>query len=115
MQWTQISGIFDRILIFVGTYAVARGWIGQNEMMQLVALAIGIGGVIWGAYVNTNKSIAQAAAAIPGTVIVSTPELAKATPNESNIISSNSSKEAIGAAVAKQVDAAAAATNPVSK
>jgi hypothetical protein len=100
MQWTQISGVLDRVLIAVGMYAVAKGWISESDMMQFVALLLAIGGAVWGWYVNTNKSLVQAAAAIPGTVVVTTPALANATPNESNIVSNNSAPQAISAAVA---------------
>jgi hypothetical protein len=100
MQWTQISGVLDRVLIAVGMYAVAKGWISESDMMQFVALLLAIAGAVWGWYVNTNKALVQAAAAVPGTVVVTTPDLARATPNESNIVSHNSGPQAIDAAVA---------------
>jgi len=84
----------------LGMYAVGRNWISEAEMMQLVAVIIGIGGVIWGAYVNTDKALVQAASSVPAgpglrTVVSTSPELAAATPNESNIVSIGASKEAI--------------------
>lgn len=99
MQWSQVSGVLDRILLAVGMYAVAKGWISESDMMQFVALVLAVAGAVWGWWVNRDKALVQAAAAIPGTVVVTTPDLAKATPNDNNIVSHNLSPQAIAAEV----------------
>lgn len=92
MQWSQVSGMLDRVLIAVGMYAVAKGWISQSDMMQFVALVLAVGGAVWGWYVNRDKALVQAAAAVPGTVVVTTPALAAATPDQNNIVSNTEVK-----------------------
>ena len=98
MQWTQISGILDRVLIAALTFLAAKGYISSNEVGNIAALVLTIAGAIWGFYVNTPKAILQAAAEIPAgpsgqkTVVVTSPELAKATPDQNNIVSSSDMK-----------------------
>lgn len=86
MQWTQVSGILDRVLLAVGMYAVAKGWISQSDLTNYIALILAVGGAVWGWYVNTPKALVQATAAIPGTTVVTAPDIADAAP-EHNVVS----------------------------
>lgn len=92
MQWTQISGILDRVVIALLTWLAAKGYIASGEIANYAALILGIAAAVWGWYVNRPKAIAQAAAELPGTVLVTTPALAAATPDQSNIVSNSSNK-----------------------
>ena len=64
-SWDQISGIVDRSVLVILTYAVAKGWIAGGDVQPLLALIVGLGGIIWGAWVNSKTSILKSAAAIP--------------------------------------------------
>lgn len=64
-SWDQVSGIADRVILVLLTYAVSRGWLTSADVAPLASVAIGLGGVIWGAYVNRKASILASAAAIP--------------------------------------------------
>lgn len=90
-RWDQISGVLDRVFIAIAMYAVAKGWISQSDAMQLVALLLAVGGAVWGWYVNRDKALVQAAASVPGTVVVTNADLAKSTP-ENNIVSNVDTK-----------------------
>lgn len=97
MQWTQVSGILDRVLIALFTWFAAKGYISSGEVANYAALLLGLLGALWGWYVNTPKAILQAAAEVPGaggkqTLIVTSPELASATPGQNNILSSADAK-----------------------
>ena len=63
--WDQISGVLDRVLIAVFTYAAAKGYIAQDQIANYIALIVGILGAIWGFYNNRPKAILQSAAALP--------------------------------------------------
>lgn len=76
MGWEQISSILRHILTFGGGFAVAKGWISEQTMIALVGAILTVGGAIWAMVNKTQSSIVASAAAIPGTVVVTTPALA---------------------------------------
>lgn len=105
MQRDQFSGVIDRALavlatVFLGWF-VKKGYLGESEAATLVPAIVLLPSIIWGYYVNSNKALLQSAANVPGTVIVTTPTLAKDTPAEKNIVSNEATKERIAAAVDK--------------
>lgn len=87
MRWEQVQGVLERVLMGIALYAAGRGWISENAAMQIVAVALLIGQALWGAWINRDKALVQAAAATPGTTVVTTPALAAATPEQENIMS----------------------------
>lgn len=111
----QIKGIAERALtvlvtLFLG-WCVKKGWFGESESAALLPAIVLLPSIIRGYMINSNKSIVQSASAIVGddgkkTVVLASPELAKATPDQPNIISNTSSKEAIAVAVAEVTAAA---------
>lgn len=99
MSNDQITGQLRQILPILGSIAVALGWISpekSNLLISNILAVIGpimiIAGIVWTAVANTQKAIMQSAAAVPGTVVITTPDLAAATPNETNIMSNKTSK-----------------------
>lgn len=97
MTKDQVQGAGDRAFLVLVTwfltYASNKGWIGTSDVAPLATALITIGGVVWGWYVNRPKAIVQSAAALPGTTVVTTPDLAKTTP-ENNIVSNAEMKVA---------------------
>lgn len=77
ISWDQISGFVQRTLMFLGGLAVGKGWVSEQLMIQLVGVAMGIIGFLWGIGSNTEKSLVKSVDAIPsvaGVVPKATPE-----------------------------------------
>lgn len=108
MQKDQLSGVFDRVLAvaltWLLTWLATKGYITQGQVAELLPALVILLTAAWGWWVNRDKALIQSASNVPGTVVVTTPELAKATPSERNIISSKSSKETIAATVATNAE-----------
>lgn len=101
--WDQIKGTLDRLFIALAALAVGKGWISQSDAALYIGVGIALAGALYGYWINRPKAIVQSAAALPNTLVITTPALATATPNEKNIISTDSSKDAITRAVAVAV------------
>lgn len=98
----QVKGVGDRIIaVLVAillTTAVTKGWITTDQMNELSKILIdwspyitvAISGA-WGWWVNRPKAIVQSAAALPNTMVVTTPDLSNNTP-ETNIVSNITNK-----------------------
>jgi len=65
MNWEQISSILRHILTFGGGFVVAKGWISETLMLELVGVAITVGGAIWAMFNKTSAAIVASAAALP--------------------------------------------------
>jgi uncharacterized membrane protein len=61
---------------------------GLTTFVGALATLIGVFSALMAAWSSSQKSVAQATAAIPGTTVVTTPALADSTPEQSNIMSS---------------------------
>lgn len=92
----QIKGMLDRAIAVIATmflgWMVKKGWLGESDAATLLPALVLLPAIAYGAWNNRQKALVQAAASIPGTTVVTTPELAQATPNESNIISTEQVK-----------------------
>lgn len=84
MTKDQVTGVIDRIVIAVLTYAVARGWVSQGDVAQFGPAIVGLLAAIYGWYVNRPHSILKSAAALPTVdkIVVNNPETAAAIPSE---------------------------------
>jgi len=101
MQQDQIKGMLDRALavlvtMFMG-WLVKKGYLGESDAATLAPAIVLLPALAWGWYNNSNKSLLQSAANVVGddgkkTVIVASPELAAATPDQQNIISNKDVK-----------------------
>lgn len=91
----QVSGMADRtisgaligLLGFFLHKLVVTGILAENDVTLLSPILIILLSAAWGYYVNRPTAIVQAAASLPGTVVVTTSDLSDATPNQSNIVS----------------------------
>jgi len=101
MQQDQFKGMLDRAIAVLATmflnWMVQKGWLGQSDAATLLPSLVLIPALAWGWYNNSNKSLLQSAANVVGndgkkTVIVTSPELAAATPDQQNIISNTDVK-----------------------
>lgn len=65
MNWEQLSSILRHVLTFGGGFVVAKGWISETLMLELVGAAVTVGGAIWAMFNKTSASIVAQAAALP--------------------------------------------------
>lgn len=85
--WDQVKGIAERLIGGGLLLLVAKGFIGPDDVAIYGPAILLICAAIYGWYTNRPKAIVQSAAALPGTAVVTTPALARSTP-ETNIVSS---------------------------
>ena len=64
MNWEQIKGIIERILMFAAAYAVGKGWLPEAVSADIVAGAVLLIGAIWAWKVNTPKALDDAAKSV---------------------------------------------------
>ena len=86
VTFDQIRGPVERVVyIFLG-WLVARGFITSAEVANYATLVLAILAAFYGWWQNRPKAVAQSAAALPGTTVVTTAAIAASTP-EGNILS----------------------------
>lgn len=98
LTFDQIRGPVERIVYIGLGWLVARGFITSEEVANYATLALGIAAAFYGWWQNRPKAIAQSAAAIKGTTVITTPALADGTA-EKNIVSNAAPGATIAAAV----------------
>lgn len=84
----QVKGMLERLLTILITLALAKmvrlGWLSESDSAQLVPALVIIPSLIYAWYINRGQALAQATVnAIPGTVVVTSPDVANAVPGDS--------------------------------
>lgn len=87
-NWTQISGVVDRLLLVGLSWAVAKGYILPADVAPLASLVVAIAGSGYALYVNRNTNLIARASTVKDTTVVTTPAIAIALP-QSNVVSSD--------------------------
>ena len=96
MQQDQIKGMLDRAIAVIATmilgWMVKKGWLGESDSATLLPAVILLPSLAWGWWNNRPKALLQSAATVVGsdgkqTLIVASPEFAKDTPDQNNIVS----------------------------
>ena len=99
----QFTAAIERfVTIFVTwllTWTTSKGYITTAQAAEFAPLVLPIGGGLYGLWVAKKSNILLAASNIEGTTIVTTPDLAAATPTASNVISNTESKVTINQTV----------------
>lgn len=99
MQGDQMRGMLDRAATVLATmflhWLVSKGVLGESDAAQLLPAVVLLPAIAWGWWNNRDKALLQSAASVPGTVVVTTPALATATPNDRNIVSSDLPKSVL--------------------
>lgn len=57
ISWAQISGVVQRLLMFLAGVAVAKGWINQDLVIPIVGALMAIGGWAWGVQSNSTPAL----------------------------------------------------------
>jgi hypothetical protein len=90
------AGVAERILyglaLGVLMKLVAAGYLDADMAPYVAGGFVTLAGGAWAWWINRPKALLQSAAAVPGTTVVTTNDLAVATPNEGNIVSSETNK-----------------------
>ena len=102
MGQDQIKGMLDRAATVLATMALAwmvkKGFIGEADSAQLLPALVILPAIAYGWWNNRPKALLQSAANVTDpatgkpTVIVTSPEMAAATPEQTNIISNTAVK-----------------------
>ena len=53
-KFMKTQGIIRHILTFAGGFAVAKGWIDEGTMLELVGGLVTVGGIVW-SVIEKNK------------------------------------------------------------
>ena len=93
ITFDQIRGPIERVVYIGLGWLVARGYITSAEVANWATLILALAAAFYGWWQNRPQAVAQSAAAIPGTTVITTPAIAAATP-ETNI-KSNATTEAV--------------------
>lgn len=95
----QVSAALERfVTIFITwllTWATSKGYINTSQAAEFGPLILTLLGAGYGLWVAKRSNILLAASNIKGTTVVTTPELAEATPTASNVISNTEAKATI--------------------
>lgn len=95
MNKDQSTGILERLayamIMAVLMKLVAKGYIDEDMATYVASGIIAAGGAVWAWWINRPKALIQSAAAQPGTTVLTTPDIAHATP-EVNILPSDKMK-----------------------
>lgn len=86
ITFDQIRGPIERIILVALGWLAAKGYISPAEVAGYATLAIAVIAAFYGWWQNRPTAIAQSAAALPGTTVITTPNIAASTP-EGNIVS----------------------------
>lgn len=82
MNWIQVQGIIERILTIGLTYAVAKGWVGQDMVANIIQAVIAVGAVGWALWKGTATNQVAATISLPEVKkIETTPAIAAAIPS----------------------------------
>lgn len=97
----QIRGMLDRAVAVGATmllsWCVKKGYLGESDAATLTPALILLPSLAWGWWNNRNTALLQSAASVIGpdgkpTIIVASPEMAAATPAQTNIVSNTDVK-----------------------
>jgi len=92
-NYAQTTGAIERLITAALVYSVGRGWILPTDVVPLGAVILAGLSAAYAIYVNRATNLAKQAASIsPGTVVITTPEIAAATPGLPNIVSNQDIK-----------------------
>lgn len=82
----QVKAMAERAVTILVTIFLAKlvkmGWLSDSDSAMLLPFLVILPSLLYAWYVNRGQALAQATVnAVPGTVVVTTPEVAKAVPS----------------------------------
>jgi hypothetical protein len=88
MSQEQFESLVRSMLISLGMVGVGK-YYDQSTLIAFVGALVTIAMTGWGIYVKRKAGILISAVNVPNTTVVTSDDLAKATPDHPNIVSSN--------------------------
>jgi hypothetical protein len=99
MNKDQTTSVIERLftvtLTWLLTWATTKGYISSSQAAEYAPLALGVFAAIYAWWISKPSNILLAASNIPGTTVVTTPELARDTPTAQNVIASTETNATI--------------------
>ena len=90
-NWSQLSGVIERIVTAGLMFAVGKGWIAEADITNTVGLIVGIMAALYAYYVNRPTNLIKQAASVKDTTVVTNPDIAHNT-TQPNIVSNTTNK-----------------------
>lgn len=91
-KYPILTGMADRLVLVGLTYLVSKGIIASGDVANFAALGTALLAAFIGWYQNRQMALAQAATTIPDTKVITSNAIAKATPENTNIVSNETKK-----------------------
>lgn len=91
-RYPILTGIIDRVTLVALTWAVSKGFITNADIANIAPLVPVILAALIGWYQNREVALAQQATTIPGTKVITSSDVAAATPNNMAIVSNEDNK-----------------------
>ena len=95
----EIRGPVERFVYIAVMWLAGKGYIGESDTANYVAMVVATVAVIYGYLQNRQKGILESASRVPNTVVVTSQELSDATPKNANILSVDDSQQSVTNAV----------------
>jgi hypothetical protein len=102
ITWDQIRGPLAHVLPAILGFAVGKGWLTTADVGPVTDIIMTAGVLAFGFYgwwVNRPTAIVKSAASLDNTTVVTTPDLAIATPDKKNVVANTAPAEVIQATV----------------
>lgn len=93
MTQDQIIAALRNALSFFGGVAVSKGWVDSNTLLQAGGLIAPVVGMYFAWRASSAKAQVEKVAAMPGTTVVTTPEVAQASPSDN--VKSNATTDVV--------------------
>lgn len=90
-NWSQLSGVIERIVTAGLMFAVGKGWIAEADITNTVGLIVGIMAALYAYYVNRPTNLIKQAASVKDTTVVTNPDIAHNVTHK-NIVSNTTNK-----------------------
>lgn len=90
-NWTQISGVLDRIVLVGLTWLASKGYITSSDVANYATLILAIAGAGYAFWINRQTNLVNRASSVPGTTVVTTAAIAAALP-QNNVVSNEDKK-----------------------
>lgn len=94
-----LERLFTVFITWLLTWLTTKGYITSAQAAEYMPLLLGVFAAVYAWWVAKPSNILLAASNIPGTTVVTTPELAEATPSAANIVSNTETNASINASV----------------
>ena len=90
-NWTQISGVLDRVVLVGLTWLASKGYITSADVANYATLILAVAGAGYAFWINRQTNLVNRASSVPGTTVVTTPAIAAALP-QTNVVSNEDKK-----------------------